>query len=213
MRGRRVRTGLLGRDQRPLGRANIVRSLLADHPAHGFAAFSAVYRCGMVPVNLRRGASARRDGVVHFRRIEAPTYADDHANDLQRFATDCQSPCNSRARRRPVAVSCRSRNRPDLPPQAGEDQHPHPQSSQRVILGLVPRIPVLDPRGPTTNFPEQPTEILGTSPRMTPVLKPGFRTIHAPDWGITSCRPQHIQGTARLDCRIERSAPSPPPLT
>ena len=109
MRRRSVRSGLLGGGQHALGRANIVRSLLADLAAHGFAAFSAVYRRIVMAVHLRRGASARRDGVVHFRRIETPTHADDHENDLQRFATDCQSPCNSHARRRGVALSCRSR--------------------------------------------------------------------------------------------------------
>jgi hypothetical protein len=32
-------------------------------------------------------ASARRDGVVHFRRVETPTDADDHANHLQCLRT------------------------------------------------------------------------------------------------------------------------------
>ena len=104
MRGRLVRSSLLGGNQHALAGADVIRSLLADHPAHGFAAFSAVYRGGVVPVNLRRGASARRDGVVHFRRIEAPTHADDHESDLQLFAIDCQSPCNTHARRRGVAA-------------------------------------------------------------------------------------------------------------
>ena len=83
--------------------------LFADHPADSFAAFSAVYRGVVMAVNLRGGASARRDGVVYFRRIETPTHADDHENDLQQFAIDCQSPCNSHARRRGVALSCRPR--------------------------------------------------------------------------------------------------------
>ena len=97
MRGRRVRTDLFCGDNDPLGRTNVVLSLFADHPADSFAAFSAVYRRGRVPVNLRRGARARRNRVVHFRRIETPTHADDHENDLQRFAIDCQSPCNRHA--------------------------------------------------------------------------------------------------------------------
>jgi hypothetical protein len=95
MRGRRVRTDLFCGDNDPLGRTNVVLSLFADHP-QTVSAFSAVYRRGMVPVNLRRGARARHR-VVHFRRIETPTHADDHENDLQRFAIDCQSPCNRHA--------------------------------------------------------------------------------------------------------------------
>lgn len=87
---------LLGGDKNPLRRADVILRLFADHPADSFAAFSAVYRRLVVLVHLRRGASARRNGVVHFARIEAPTHADDHENDLQRFAIECQLPCNSR---------------------------------------------------------------------------------------------------------------------
>ena len=94
---------LLGGDQYALRRADVILGLLADHPADSFAAFSAVYRGLVMLVDLRRGASARRNGVVHFARIEAPTHADDHETDLQLVAIDCQLPCNSHA--------------PDFPPQ------------------------------------------------------------------------------------------------
>lgn len=80
---RRIRAGLLGGNQLAAVFEAAGGRLLADHPAHSFAAFSAVYRGVVVPVNLRRGASARRNGVVHFRRIEAAADANDHASDLQ----------------------------------------------------------------------------------------------------------------------------------
>lgn len=84
---------LLGRNHLARGR---VATLLADHAAHGFAAFPAIDRGFVVAVNLRRGASARRNGVVHFVRIEGPTHADNHATDLQYDANDCQSPTTSK---------------------------------------------------------------------------------------------------------------------
>jgi hypothetical protein len=78
----RSRERLLGGDHH-LGLAGIFTALVADHPADGFAAFSAVYRGLVMGVNRTRGASARRDGVVHLARIEAPADTDDHASDLQ----------------------------------------------------------------------------------------------------------------------------------
>jgi hypothetical protein len=113
--------GLLGGDHNALCGANVILRLFADHAADSFAAFSAVYRGLVVPVHLRRGASARRDGVVHFRRIEAPTHTDDHANDLQQFAIDCQLPCNSHAQ----SLLSQVRHPP------GKVNQPHPKAFVR----------------------------------------------------------------------------------
>jgi hypothetical protein len=77
---------LLGRNQH-FARLAVVSSVLADHPAHGFAAFPAVYRGFVVRMHRTGRASARRDGVVHFRRIQSPAHADDHANHLQQLRT------------------------------------------------------------------------------------------------------------------------------
>jgi hypothetical protein len=63
--------------------AAIIFQLFPDHVAQGLTAFAAIYAGLVVGVNLRGGASARRDGVVHFRCIKAPTYTDDHATHLQ----------------------------------------------------------------------------------------------------------------------------------
>jgi hypothetical protein len=51
-----------------------------------------------------RGGGARRDGVVHFRRIQSPAHTDDHASYLQQVANDCQSRCSSWAGAAPQAV-------------------------------------------------------------------------------------------------------------
>lgn len=70
--------------------------LLADHSTDRLAALAAIDRRFVVAVDLRRRPGARRNRVVHFRRIEGPTHADDHANDLHRCANDCQSPSFSK---------------------------------------------------------------------------------------------------------------------
>lgn len=103
VRGRRVLSDLFCGHERLVANTAIVRAGFADHPANSFAALAAIDRGRVVAVNLRGRASARRNRVVHLRRVQTPAHTDDHANDLQQFATDCQSPCNSHARRQGAA--------------------------------------------------------------------------------------------------------------
>ena len=107
---------------------SIRAGLLADHSANRLAALAAIDRRFVVAVNLRRRAGARRNRVVHFRCIEGPTHADDHANDLHRCANDCQSPSFSKLHARasqslsrhgftvPPAAACGAGSRNGWPP-------------------------------------------------------------------------------------------------
>lgn len=107
---------------------SIRAGLLADHSANRLAALAAIDRRFVVAVNLRRRACARRNRVVHFRCIEGPTHADDHANDLHRCANDCQSPSFSKLHARasqslsrhgftvPPAAACGAGSRNGWPP-------------------------------------------------------------------------------------------------
>jgi hypothetical protein len=75
-------SALFSGDHHVLAGANFVLRLATDHVAHRLAALPAIDLGLVVRMHGAGRASARRNGVVHFRSIEAAAHADDHANHL-----------------------------------------------------------------------------------------------------------------------------------
>lgn len=69
VRGRRVLSDLFCGHEGLVASAVIVCAGFADHSANGFTALAAIDRGRVVAVNLRGRASARRNRVVHLRRV------------------------------------------------------------------------------------------------------------------------------------------------